>query len=144
MIINDAGLNIVKEYEKCRLEAFLPTPNDVPTLGWGHTQGVKLGDSCTQEKADDWLRSDIHRAETCVEQSVLVPLTENEFSALVSLVYNIGVGAFRDSTLLRRLNDERMDDAAEQFLVWNKQKGRVLNGLVRRRQEEKDLFERSA
>ncbi len=141
MNTNDAGLEIIKSCETCRLKAFLPTPHDVPTIGWGHTSGVKLGDACTQEEADEWLKEDLHRAENCVDKSVSADLTENEYSALVSFIYNVGCGAFLGSTLLEFINDSRMDDAAAQFARWNKQHGIVLNGLTRRRAAEAELFQ---
>jgi lysozyme len=140
MNCNAAGLALIKSYEKCRLKAYLPTPNDVPTIGYGHTRGVELGDTCTQDEADTWLKEDVQDAEATIDRDITEELTDNQFSALVSLVYNIGGGAFNTSTLRRKLNAGDFDGAAAQFLVWNKQGGKVLGGLVRRRKEEMDLF----
>lgn len=140
MKTNAAGLALIKKFETCRLKAFRPTPVDVWTIGWGHTEGVKEGDECTQKQADDWLVEDLALAELAVERRVVVPLNENEFSALVSLVYNIGGGAFRKSTLLYFLNKKDYTGAAFEFKKWNKQDGTALNGLTTRRAEEALLF----
>ena len=139
--INAAGLALVKEFEECRLVAFKPTPNDRWTIGWGHTEGVKEGDTCSQEQADTWLREDLLLAENCVAEAVKIPLTDNEFSACVSLAYNIGCDAFENSTLVHLINESDIDGAQAQFRRWVKQKGKVLNGLVRRRAAEEQLFE---
>ena len=140
MKISQAGIDLIKRYETLRLKAYLPTPNDVPTLGWGHTDCVTLDDTCTEEQAEEWLRQDCVWAEDCVNRHVTVPLQQNEFDALVSLVFNIGGTNFIKSTLLRLLNDGDLDGASEQFLRWDKQKGATLAGLTRRRKEEKELF----
>lgn len=138
--IGAKGIALVKEFESCRLEAYLPTPDDVPTIGWGSTKGVKLGDVWTQEQADAALLDDLEDAENCVNRQVKVPLQQEEFDALVSLVFNIGCGNFSGSTLLRKLNDSDYDGASQEFQRWCKQKGKVLTGLVRRRFAEAKLF----
>ena len=79
--INAAGLALVKSFETCRLVAFLPTPNDVPTIAWGHTKGVNLGDTCTQDQADEWLVEDLSWAEQTVDTHATISLTDNQFSA---------------------------------------------------------------
>ena len=139
--INARGMKIIEKYEACRLVAYLPTPNDVPTIGYGHTAGVKLGDVCSQDQAEAWLLEDVSTAESIIVARVAVPLTSNQFSALVSLIFNIGIGNFEQSTLLRDLNAGDYDIAAQQFLVWDKQRGVDLPGLDARRAEEKALFE---
>ena len=139
--INARGLAIIDKYEECRLEAYLPTPNDVPTIGWGHTLGVKLGDTCTQAQADAWQLEDLEWAESVVATHATVPLTSNQFSALVSITYNIGATNFDSSTLLKDLNSADITDAAQQFLVWDRQRGVRLSGLDARRADEKALFE---
>lgn len=140
---SDSGVDLIKSFEKLRLKAYKPTPEDVWTCGWGSTKGVTESTVWTEEEADEHLRKDLLVAERCVNASVFVDLTQLEFDALVSLVFNIGCGAFRGSTLLRLLNDSRHDDAAQQFGRWNKQAGKELAGLTRRREAEKELFERS-
>ena len=140
MKISDMGLALIKEFEGVRLEAYLDSVG-VPTIGYGHTKGVQMGDTCTQEQADEWLREDCADAENCVNSAVSVPLTEHEFDALVSFVFNLGCGNFRKSTLLRKLLDSDYDGAALEFHKWNKAGGQELAGLTRRRAAEAKLFE---
>lgn len=140
-MINDAGLQIIKDFEKLVLEAYLPTPDDVPTIGYGHTKGVKLGDTCTEEQADQWLREDVHNAENCVSLAIAgTDFTDNQFSAMVSLVFNIGCRAFRDSTLLKLFLDGYDERAAVEFRKWVLQGHKKLDGLVKRRAAEEALF----
>lgn len=140
-MINDAGLALVKEFEDLRLEAYLPTPDDVPTIGYGHTKGVKLGDTCTEEQAETWLREDLENAENCVSLATAgTSITDNQYAAMVSLTFNIGCRAFRDSTLLQRFLDGDDNGAAAQFGRWCLQGKKKLAGLVRRRAAEEALF----
>jgi GH24 family phage-related lysozyme (muramidase) len=134
------NIDIIKKHEGLRLEAYMPTPNDVWTIGYGHTHTTKQGMKITAGQAESLLRKDTLWVEKAVNKLVVVPLTQNQFDALSSLVFNIGEGAFSTSTLLRLLNSGDYEGAANQFSRWNKQKGRVLNGLTRRRQEERQLF----
>lgn len=134
-----ANLKIIKEFEQLRLAAYIPTPGDVPTIGWGTTAGVKMGDLIDLKTAERMLRHDVSGCEECVHSSVKVPITQNQFDALVSLVYNIGRSAFAGSTLVRRINAHD-SDAASEFLRWDKFKGHPLAGLTRRRKIEHDLF----
>ena len=139
--INAAGLALIQGIETLRLSAFKPTPKDVPTIGWGHTKDVQMGDVCTKDQALAWLREDLAWAEEAVENTIEVDLTSNQFSALVSLAYNIGGPNFASSTLVKNLNAGYPVAAANQFLVWDKQAGVTLAGLDRRRQAEKALFQ---
>lgn len=132
--------NLIKKWEKLKLVAYLPTPDDVWTIGWGHTLGVKKGDRITKDQAQEFFIQDKQWAEDAVNQGVKVPLTQEQFDALVSLVFNIGANAFRRSTLLKKLNRKDYQGAADQFNVWVKQKGKTLTGLVRRRAEERSYF----
>jgi lysozyme len=138
--IGERGLELIKEFEGVRFAADLDSVN-VPTIGYGHTKGVQMGDTCTQEQADDWLREDCEDAENCVNSAVSVPLTQHEFDALVSFVFNLGCGNFRKSTLLRKLLDSDYDGAAVEFKKWDKAGGQQLAGLTRRRAAEARLFE---
>ena len=140
MNIGPAGLELIKEFEGCKLTAYLDSVG-VPTIGYGHTKGVKIGLRCTQEEADAWLLEDLKDAETCVNGAVTVPLTQNEFDALVSFVFNFGCTKFRCSTLLRKLLDSDYDGAALEFRRWDRAGGQVLAGLTRRRAAEERLFE---
>lgn len=134
--------DIVKGIEKFRPTAYLPTPKDVPTIGYGHTRGVKMGDTCTLQDGEDWLAADMAHAAASVTHAVSMPLTQNQFDALVSLVFNIGGPQFLASTMLRKLNDRDYAGAAAQFPRWNKQAGKVLKGLTTRRAIERALFEK--
>ena len=140
MNIGPEGLALIKEFEGVRLEAYLDSVG-VPTIGYGHTKGVQMGDTCTEEEAEAWLREDLAWAEECVESAVTAFLHENEHAACVSLCFNIGCKAFTDSTLVRLINEGDFDGAGLQFHRWNKQAGKVLAGLTRRRAEESQLFE---
>lgn len=143
--ISERGLNLIKSFEKCRLVAFKPTPNDVWTIGWGHTgPDVDRHTVWTQEQADDGLVKDVAIAERCVNGCVTAELTQEEFDACVSLCYNIGCDAFKKSTLVKLLNAGDYDGAAAQFPRWNKQAGLELAGLTKRRDAERDLFEGTA
>ena len=130
----------VKDWEQLRLRAYMPTPKDVPTIGWGHTKGVKMGDEITKAQAVQMFNKDIASAEDTVNRLVKVLMTQNQFDALVSFVHNLGETNFRSSTLLRRLNAGKYEECAAQFGRWIYQKKTVLRGLVRRRAAEAELF----
>lgn len=132
--------NLIKKWEKLRLEAYLPTPNDVPTIGWGHTRGVKLGMTISKAKAEELFKQDVKWAVDAVNENVVVTLNQKQFDALVSFVFNIGETNFKKSTLLKKLNAGNYTGAADELLKWVKQKGVTLRGLVRRRQEEREYF----
>jgi lysozyme len=131
---------LIKKWEQLRLEAYKPTPNDVWTIGWGHTKGVFPGMKITKETAQQYFEEDTAWAVSAVNTLVRVPLSQNQFDALVSFVFNIGTTQFKKSTLLRKLNVGNYEGAAAEFPRWNKQKGKILKGLVRRRAEEMELF----
>jgi len=147
MITNAAGLSLIRQAEGLRLRAY-PDPGtggDPWTIGIGTTvypdgRKVQRGDTCTPQQADEYLAHDLQGFERDVAAMVTVPLTGNQFAALVSLAYNVGAPALRSSTLLRLLNAGDYAGAANQFLRWNRAAGRVLPGLMRRRAAERDLF----
>lgn len=139
MNISDAGTDLIKSFEQCRLSAYLDSVG-VPTIGYGHTQGVSEGDICSQDDADAWLLSDLQDTEDCVNQALEQDVTQPQFDALCSLVFNIGCGAFKGSTLLKMVNAGNIQAAAQQFLRWDRAAGRELAGLLRRREAERDLF----
>lgn len=142
MKIGPAGIALIKSYEKCVLRAYLPTPNDKWTIGWGHT-GPHIGPDIvwTQEEADAVFLRDLEWVEECINENVHLPIMQNEYDALCSLVFNIGCTAFKNSTLLRLVNDSNFDAAQHEFRRWNKQAGHELAGLTKRRAEEAKLFE---
>ena len=142
--ISKTGIDLISSFEGIRLNAY-DDGVGVWTIGIGTTiypngTKVKKGDKCTQEQALEYLQHDLKSFEKTVNDSVKVPLSQNQFDALVSLSYNIGSGAFKNSTLLKKLNAKDYAGAADQFLVWNKGGGKVLKGLVRRRDAERALF----
>lgn len=139
MNISAAGIELLKGHEGLRLRAYLDT-GGVPTIGYGHTKGVKMGDTCTKEQAINWLVDDAASAVADVIRLVTVPLNQNQFDALVSFVYNIGGDAFAKSTMLRHLNHGDYSIAAGQFSRWVYDNGYVINGLVLRRADERALF----
>lgn len=139
MITGEKGLELIKQFEGLRLEAYL-CPAGVWTIGYGHTAGVSAGDIITSEQADSYLRQDLAGAEKAVNHAVSVAINQNQFDALVSFTFNLGAGNFQKSTLLKKMNSGDYQGAADQFLVWVKAGGKKLSGLVARRQAERALF----
>lgn len=140
--INRAGLDIIKQSEGCRLAAYR-CPAGKWTIGYGSTRDVYEGEVITRVDADERLRRDLWDAEGAVSRLVIPDLTDNEFAALVSLCFNIGVGNFGNSTLLRLLNSEQMDRVPNEFLRWDHGGGKMLPGLHLRRVVEAELFQRA-
>lgn len=139
MKASEKAIWLIEDFESCQLAPYR-CPSGVWTIGYGHTEGVTAtSPMITRDEAVALLDKDIARFERAVNEAVHVPLNQNQFDALVSLCFNIGVGAFRTSTLVRKLNDG--EDAAPEFDRWNQSKGEVLPGLVRRRDAERKLFE---
>lgn len=134
------NVDMIKKSEGLRLEAYLPTPNDVWTIGYGHTKTAKPGMKITTKGAEALLVHDLAWVEDVVNDFVEVPITQNQYDALCSFVYNLGGTNFGKSTLLRKLNDGDYEGAADELLRWDKQKGKVLRGLTIRRKEERELF----
>lgn len=147
MNLGPQGVALIKRFEGLRLSAYL-CPAGVWTIGYGHTRGVKQGDTCTVEQAEAWLLEDAAEAIAAVNRLTKVPLTQNQFDALVSFTFNLGADededtkaeGLGDSTLLRLLNAGDYDSAAGQFEKWVRAGGRVVPGLVRRREAERELF----
>ena len=123
-------------HEGYKGDAYIPVAGDVPTIGFGTTSGVKLGDRTTPEKALQVAMKDVQSFEGAVKFCVAVPLSQNEYDAYVSLSYNIGTGAFCKSTLVKKLNTGDYEGACKQILLWDKYHGKPLAGLTKRRQEE--------
>lgn len=139
MKYSDNGYKLTKEFEGCRLLAYADG-GGVWTIGHGHTKGVKKGDLITAEGAQRFLEFDVMDAVDAVNKLVKVQLTQNEFDALVDFVFNLGVGAFSTSTLLRKLNKGDFEGAVNEFLRWDHDNGKVVAGLTRRCKARKDLF----
>lgn len=144
---NAEGVSLIEEFEGLRLNAY-PDPAHgwaVPTIGIGHTSAagppnVTRGMIISAAEAREILRRDLLKFEAYVRSAVHVPLTDNQFSALVSFTFNLGPGNLRSSTLLKKLNAGDYQGAADQFSRWNKAGGKVLSGLTRRRNAERALF----
>lgn len=116
--------------------AIIPVPGDVPTIGFGTTGGVKMGDKTTPTRALVRALDDVQRFEGALKQCVKVPLHQHEYDAYLSLAYNIGPTAFCNSTLVRVLNQEQYREACDQILRWDRFQGQPLRGLTIRRQKE--------
>lgn len=138
IMLNLAGLNFIKKHESCRLQAY-KCDAGVWTIGWGHIDGVREGDTCTQVQADAWLIQDIEDKEHDVLAAIEVPLSETQYAALVSFAFNLGSGALRRSTLLKKVNAG--EDPSEEFRKWVYSKGKVSRGLVSRREAEIALYQ---
>lgn len=139
--INAAGIALIKQFESCRLTSYQDGAG-IWTLGWGHAQGITQGMTCTQAQADDWFEEDISFVSKVVSGLVPPGLNPNQFSACVSLAYNIGTGRFASSTLLKllRLSSGNYSAASAEFLRWDKVDGNVSDGLLERRTSEQKLF----
>lgn len=138
-IINAVGLALVRAYEGLRLEAYQDS-GGVWTIGYGHTHGVTPGDAISAERADHMLEADLMAAEAAVARLIGVPLTDNQFSALVSFVFNVGEAQFAKSTLLRKLNAGGYGLVPACLKSWIFDDGRVQPGLVKRRAAEAALW----
>lgn len=134
-------LDLIKQYEGFREEAYL-CPAGVWTIGYGTTKGVKKGDKITEEEATKNLLDDIFDAAEAINDLVDCELSQNQYDALCSLIYNIGRNAFKTSTLLRLLNANNYTGASQQFGRWIKADGKDMPGLIRRRKAERELFDK--
>lgn len=139
MKCGDAGLELIKSHEGCRFEAYQDSVG-VWTIGYGHTLGVFDGQVIDQDEADRLLEADLVSAEKCIMNSVTGAITQNQFDALCSWVFNLGCGALRNSGLLRKLNAGDDEGAAQEILKWDHAGGRTLAGLTARREAESELF----
>lgn len=144
MYISEKGLSLIKHYEGLRLKAYQCRAGRW-TIGYGHTHNINMGDLITKEQAEAFLHEDIAQVTALLNAQIKVPLTQNQYDAICSLVFNIGMTAFTTSTLLKKLNVGDYLGAASEFMKWNKAtingKRTLLPGLIKRRQAEKALFE---
>lgn len=145
MNLNDKGITLMHEFEGLRLQAYL-CPARIPTIGWGNTkyengQAVKMGDAITKERADELFKNIANDFSKGVRRMVTAQLTENQYSALVCFAYNLGLGNLQRSTLLKKVNANPADPTIrDEFMKWTKAGGKVLQGLVRRREAEANLY----
>ena len=140
MQISTEGISLIKKFEGCLLESYLCAAG-VPTIGYGSTKGIKLGMTITQEEAEEVLLKDVAIFEGFVLEASEMPLSQHQFDALVSWTYNLGPSNLNASTMLKVLNKGSYEDVPAQIKRWNKANGKVLEGLIRRREAEALLFE---
>lgn len=139
MKVSQTGLDLIKRFEGLEKSAYL-CPAGILTIGYGHTAGVKEGDTCTPEQAEVWLREDCRVAELTINSNVDVQLNQHQFDVLVSFIFNLGPGNFIKSTLLKKLNSGDYTGAADEFDRWVNARGRKLPSLIRRRAAKKAMF----
>lgn len=139
MRTSQAGINLIKQFESLRLEAYR-CPADIWTIGYGHTAGVRRGDRIDEQKAEQLLAEDLRQFEAVVSREC-PGVNQNQFDALVSFTFNLGTRNFMKSTLLKcvKANPQSVN-IRDEFSRWNKAKGMVLSGLIRRRKAEADLY----
>ena len=144
MHLSEAGIKFIQTWEGLKLKAYRDSKG-LPTIGIGTTRypdgtKVKMGDSCTKDQAYEWFRFDVARFESFVNRVIKIPLNQNQFDALVSLVYNIGETNFTEGTVDDKLNSKQFDTALDTWLKYVYSGGRKIDGLVNRRRAEVNLF----
>jgi lysozyme len=139
--INQDGIDLIQEFEGLHLTPYL-CPGKIWTIGYGHTRTLRAGMEITQTQADQLLEEDLRLFERAVSRLVTVPLSDNQFSALVCFSFNVGSGNFESSTLLKLLNRGWYEQVPAQLMRWNRANGEVFGGLARRRAAEARLWNR--
>lgn len=139
MQYSQAGEALTERFEGCRLTAYQDQVG-AWTIGFGHTAGVHAGMTCSQAQAEQWLAEDVQSCVNFINAHVTVPLTQGEFDALVDFAFNLGCGALGGSTLLKLLNQGNYAATANEFEKWDHAGGKVVAGLLRRRQAEEAEF----
>lgn len=139
MHISQVGVQLIKKHEGLRLKAYL-CPGKIWTIGYGHTKTAYAGQIINTRQAESLLQRDLREVESTLEETVRVKLTQNQYDALCSFIFNVGAKAFVESTLLKRLNNKDDQSVTPQLLRWVHANGRPLPGLIRRRQEEAALW----
>lgn len=134
--LSAAGLVSIANLEGFSEKAYIPIPGDVPTIGFGSTEGVRMGDTITVPKALERLMRDVGVAESAIGRCVKVPLYQHEYDAFASFAYNIGSEAFCSSTLVKKLNSGDYEGACQELKRWVYVDGRRVQGLVNRREAE--------
>lgn len=142
--LSEAGVSLIKRFEGLKLKAYKDSAG-VWTIGYGHTSAagkpkVTSGLVITAEEAEDILKRDLLLYEKAVNDTIKRPMNPNQYAAMVSLCYNIGPGAFAKSTVARKFNEGAIFDAADGFMLWIKAGGKILKGLVNRREAERKMF----
>tara|TARA_Y100000114_G_C11731736_1_gene313995 strand:+ start:340 stop:798 length:459 start_codon:yes stop_codon:yes gene_type:complete len=140
MAISAEGKSLIKKFEGCMLDAY-KCPAGKWTIGYGHVKNVKEGDTWSQDHAEYMLDCELEEYEGYINDMVDIQLNQNQFDALVCWIYNLGPTNFRTSTLRKKLQYETIDECPREIRRWNKANGKVLDGLVRRREAEALLFQ---
>ncbi|RZG47046.1 lysozyme [Acinetobacter wuhouensis] len=142
--ISENGFAIIREFEGLELKAYQDTGGvwtiGIGTIKYKNGTAVKKGDTCTIQQAEEWLKNDCVWVDACLDKYVKVAVSQNQFDALASLIYNIGENAFKKSTMLTLINQNNLTAAANQFDRWIYDNGKKVQGLVNRRKKEKELF----
>ena len=134
--LSAVGLLTIAKWEGFSDKAYIPVPGDVPTIGFGSTEGVKMGDTITVPKALERLMRDVGVAESAIGRCVKVPLSQSEYEAFTSFAFNVGGEAFCSSTLVKKLNAGDYAGACSELKRWVYVDGRKVQGLVTRREAE--------
>ena len=140
MNISKEGIALIKKFEGCELKAYR-CPANVLTIGYGVTKGVTEDMEITQQEANEMLAGELIEYTEYINNMVKVALNQSQFDALTAWIYNLGPTNFKDSTLLRVLNEGRYNEVPQEIKRWNKANGQVLNGLIKRREAEALLFQ---
>lgn len=140
MRTSQRGLEVIKEFEGFRAEAYKPIPSDPWTIGYGFTKGVRSGDTMTREQAEQRLRSELSQYEAGVMRATGGIVTQAQFDALVSFAWNVGVAGMSGSSVIKAHNRGDYQAAARAFALWNKAGGKVWPGLTRRRAAEAAMY----
>lgn len=135
-----SGINLIKQFEGFRAEAYKPIPSDPWTIGYGFTKGVRSGDTMTREQAEQRLRSELSQYEAGVMRATGGIVTQAQFDALVSFAWNVGVAGMSGSSVIKAHNRGDYQAAARAFALWNKAGGKVWPGLTRRRAAEAAMY----
>lgn len=139
MNVSQKGIDLIKEFEGCKLYAYRDSVG-IPTIGYGHTKGVRMGMSITKAQAETFLKDDIKPVER-VLNAMGINYTQNQFDALVSWIYNLGSGNFRSSTMYRKILAKADEvEITDQLVKWHNAGGRPLLGLKRRRVAEANMY----
>ena len=139
MKTSEVGVELIKEFEGCKQVAYQDSVG-VWTIGYGHTKDVYEGQLAIKKTIERWLQEDLEEFESYVSKLVKVELNQNQFDALVAWTFNLGPTNLNESTMLRKLNYGDYESVPDEMRRWNKAGGEVLNGLVRRRDAEANLF----
>jgi lysozyme len=129
MTISEEGKSLIKKFEGCELTAYKCAAG-VPTIGYGHIKGVSMGDTITQEQADEMFNHEMHEYETYVNTAVTVPLSQNQYDAIVSWVFNLGNGNLLASTMLKVINSGDHAGVPAQIKRWNKAGGKTRKRII--------------